>query len=318
MSPSPPPPSSISTPPPPSTVSTPPPPPSASMRLSAHTDILARIFAHALRSPREIVVPDWGTTTIKRGDTGIATGLLALNHEWYHRNLSAFFRENDFVVGGHGGGLRLLLLLPSLPLLPGQQPREDNSGICCSGAVVCHHHHHHHYQRRKKKIHLRSLRLVLGSPDHDLRGVDLCAAFISALKGLPPNNAIRTSRLHIHLLPFCFLNDKDLAAFAFALREKVEVEHRLQLSGLDVHWEWSLGLVPLALGMRMQPVRCEFVFHDDKAGKMGPFACGYVRARSEEERLGRGDGGKRVEVRDGRWFYERGVDGVYDEGEGRD
>lgn len=192
------------------------------------------------------------------------------------------YRDNEFVVDSHGSGLQYL---------------SQNMGVGVCG----------HACSRQPRI--KSLRLILGSEDHDQQGFFKCESFIQALKDMA--NQITVEHLHVELLPFCFLGKKDLAAFAFALKNKIKAEEDFELSGLDVHWEWNLRIVPMGLGMKMQPLNCNFVYHNDEEQKLGPFCCKYKPARNMNEKFGLGANGKKLEILDGKHFYELQQDGVY-------
>lgn len=199
---------------------------------------------------------------------------------------NALYRDNDFVVDRYGSGLQHL----------GQNMGFDTCGLTCP-----------------KKPLIKSLRLVLGSPDHDQEGFAMCESFTQTL--VDTASKITVEHLRIDLQAFSFLSNEDLVSFAVALGNKVHVKRDVELRGLDVHWELNLCALPLALHMRSQPIRCDLRFHDDRLQRLGPFRCTYQRAQSYSEKSGVGSDGKKLAIVDGKYFYELAEDGVYEENE---
>ena len=157
---------------------------------------------------------------------------------------------------------------------------------------------------------IESLCIILGHDNHDQQGVLMCESFIQALKDIP--NQITVDHLRIELTHCCFLGNKDFATFAFALKEKIKVGTDLVLCGFDYHWEWNLRLLPMGLGMRMQPLRCDFKYHNDREQKVGPFCCKYKLVETVNEKFGLDVDGQRLDIRDGKYYYELKQDGLYD------
>ncbi|KAL8932661.1 MAG: hypothetical protein Q9211_006191 [Gyalolechia sp. 1 TL-2023] len=254
----------------------------ARLRLARQGHIVDRIFEFAMHAnDNKIVMP---RLTGCPANAGIATGALAINHHLYHVCRRALYRDNELVVDCHGSGLQYL----------SQNMGLDTCGYACL-----------------KQPRIKLLRLVLGCQDHDQQGVFRCESFTQALKDMA--NQITVEHLRIDLEPFCFLGNEDLLAFATALQGKIKVERDVELRGLDVHWEWNLRAVPLALCMRSQPTRCHFKYHNDKQQQVGPFCCKYQRAQNMNEILGVDTDGTNLEIHDGKFYYELQQDGVYEE-----
>ncbi|KAI4175475.1 MAG: hypothetical protein LQ343_001675 [Gyalolechia ehrenbergii] len=254
----------------------------ARLRLAVQGHIVDRIFEFAMHANNNrIVMP---RLTGFPANAGIATGTLAINHRLYHVCRNALYRDNEFVVDRHGSGLQYL---------------SQNMGFSTCG-FAC-----------PRQPRIKSLRLVLGCQDHDQQGVFRCESFTQALKDM--TNQITVETLRIDLEPFCFLGNEDLIAFATALEGKIKVKRDFELCGLDVHWEWDLRAVPLALCMRSQPTRCNFKYHNDKQQQVGPFCCKYQRAQNMNEKFGVDTDGNDLEIQDGRYYYKLQQDGVYEE-----
>ncbi|KAL8830536.1 MAG: hypothetical protein Q9170_005688 [Blastenia crenularia] len=254
----------------------------ANLRLAQKRGIVDRIFDYAMQANgNKIVMPRFAGFT---ANAGVATGLLAVNHDLYHQCRDTMYRDNEFVVDALGSGLQHL---------------SQNMGINLCGHVCT------------RQPTVQSLRLVVGCDDHDEQGIIQSQSFIQALNDMA--NKVTVQHLKIELRPFCFFENKELAAFAFALKEKIKVEKDLLLSGFDYHWEWNLRLVPMAMGMQMQPMHCDFQYHNDQQQKVGPFCCRYQPAQSMNEKLGLDADGTKLDIHDGKHFYELQQDGLYDE-----
>ncbi|KAL8989464.1 MAG: hypothetical protein Q9169_008358 [Polycauliona sp. 2 TL-2023] len=148
-----------------------------------------------------------------------------------------------------------------------------------------------------------SIRFELGCREHDGMGVIKLEAFIQAIKDL--RRPIVVKHLRIDFLPFCFVGDRELAALADALKEKIQVERVFEMTGLDAQWECDLRMMPQALGMNLQPLVCDYKPRDDKQGIQGFFGCSYEPASNPNETLGLDAEGDELEILDGRFFYER-------------
>ncbi|KAL8947637.1 MAG: hypothetical protein Q9222_006109 [Ikaeria aurantiellina] len=184
--------------------------------------------------------------------------------------------ENQFVVDWFGAGL-----------LPLSRPRGLSS---CQEHCV-------------NQLTIGSLNLTLGSEDHDDIGAICTAGFIQSLRGM--TQSITVKHLRIDLLPFCFNTDDELEAFAKALGDKLKVEIVLEMTGLDIHWELNLRLVPMALHMKLQPIICEYERHNDERNIIGFFGCSYEPAGTVNEILGLDENGNELDINDGKKHFER-------------
>ncbi|KAI4187765.1 MAG: hypothetical protein L6R41_002611 [Letrouitia leprolyta] len=256
----------------------------ACLRLAQQVNLIDRILEFAMLANDNIIVMPRSTGST--ANTGISTEALAINHRLYHVCRRVLYRDNDFIVDGNGSGVQYL----------GQDMGFNTCGSTCSRQPV-----------------IKSLCLVLGSPNHDEEGFDMCESFTQALNDMA--NGITVEHLRIDLQAFCFLNNEDLVSFAIALGNKIKVNRDVDVHGLDVHWELNLCALPLALEMRSQPIQCDFKIHNDRLQQVGPFNCMYQRAQNVNERFGVDLNGKKLVVVDGKYFYKLAEDGVYEETE---
>ncbi|KAL8848247.1 MAG: hypothetical protein Q9221_006720 [Calogaya cf. arnoldii] len=150
---------------------------------------------------------------------------------------------------------------------------------------------------------INSIHFEIGCRDHDGMGLIKLEAFTQAIKDL--SRPIGTKHLRIDFLPFCFVGDWELAAFTDALQEKMQVDCIFEMTGLDVQWERDLRMVPQALGMKLQPLICDYEPHNDNEGIQGFFGCSYEPAANNNEIVGLDTEGNQLEILDGRYFYER-------------
>ncbi|KAL8682862.1 MAG: hypothetical protein Q9186_001108 [Xanthomendoza sp. 1 TL-2023] len=244
----------------------------AHLRLARHQNIIDRIAYFAMQADNhEIILPGITGASLK---TTIALNLLCINHKLYHQCRETMYRDNVFVVSKFGAGLRHL----SKPL------GFHYCGDICSATTA-----------------ISSARFEIGCHLNDGMGLIKMEAFTQALKDL--NRPVTVKHLRIDFLPFCFAGDSDLAALADALKEKIRVERVFEMTGLDVHWECDLRLIPKALKMKLRPLICDYV-PNDKKRTMGFFGCNYEPA-SDHDTIPELDAeGNELELRDGRYFYE--------------
>ncbi|KAL8978931.1 MAG: hypothetical protein Q9177_006269 [Variospora cf. flavescens] len=245
----------------------------AHLRLARTPSILNRIFRYAMQTTcGNILMP---RITGDRCNTGIATGLLAISHDLYHRCRDTLYRDNTFIVDKYGSGLQYL-------------SRAMGVSSCRFGCQT------------RPVIH--SLRLIVGCEDHDWQGVWKSEMMTQALKDI--SHPITVTRLRLDLSPFCFLGNKDLAEFADILKDKIKVTSAFELCGADVHWEWDLRVIPKAMGMKLEPEFIDFRHHSNQHQTHGWFGSLYKPAESDNERLGLDAEGKALEVHDGKYYYE--------------
>lgn len=197
------------------------------------------------------------------------------SHKLYHRCRDTMYRENQFVVDNFGAGLAYL----------GQRLGLHWCGIYC---CTC--------------PHIGSLKIRVGCDDHDAFGLVKTEGMIQALKDLP--HAITVEHLWIELLPWCFVGNADLALFVAAIAEKIEVQKRLDFTGLDVHCDMDLRTLPKALGMKLQPLLCQYEPHNDLRQIQGFFGCWYEPAKNENEKNGLNEDGSEMIIRDFQYFHE--------------
>ncbi|KAL8755372.1 MAG: hypothetical protein Q9199_003691 [Rusavskia elegans] len=246
----------------------------AHLRLAREQDIIDRIVHFAMQADKnEIILPN---RTGARPRQTVATNLMCINHNLYHRCREIMYRDNTFKISKFGAGLRHLT----------KQLGFHYCGEICSSTTA-----------------VSSIHFELGCRDHDGMGLIKLEAFTQAIKDL--SRPIATKHLRIDFLPFCFVGDRDLAAFADALRDKVHVDCVFEMTGLDVQWECDLRMMPQALGMKLQPLICDYEPHNDNQGIQGFFGCSYEPASNHNEIVGLDTEGNELEILDGRYFYER-------------
>lgn len=198
------------------------------------------------------------------------------SHETYHRCRDTLYRDNHFVVDTYGSGLQYL-------------SQSMGVDICRSGCVT--------------RPTIKSLRLVVGSEDHDFQGVLKAEMFTQALRDI--SHPMTVSRLQVDLSPFCFLDRKDFAQFVEGLSEKIIITKTLELYGSDIHWSlFDLRAVSKAMGMKLEPTSIEFRHHSDEHQTLGWFRCSYKLAGNDNERLGLDADGNELAVRDGKHYWE--------------
>ncbi|KAL8708713.1 MAG: hypothetical protein Q9220_006438 [cf. Caloplaca sp. 1 TL-2023] len=186
------------------------------------------------------------------------------------------YEENKFVVDYYGAGLILL----------GQPLGFADCAEYCSN-----------------KLTIGSLNIILGSEDHDILGSIRSRGMTFALNDMAQPIAVK--HLRIDFLPFFFAGDKDLSAFAEALGQKIKVEAVLEMVGLDVHWEWDLRSIPMALKMKLQPLHCEYKRYNDERNVRGFCGCSYEPAANENQILGLDENGNELDIVDGKLYFER-------------
>lgn len=202
--------------------------------------------------------------------------LTLYSHDVYHQCRDTLYRDNDFVVGHYGSGLRYL----SSPM---------GIDMCRHGCVT--------------RPTFTSLRLVVGSQDHDVQGALMSDMFTQALRDI--QGQMTVAHLRLQLEPFCFVGDKELAYFAELLAEKIQVTTTFELRGSDIHWLlYDLRLVPKALGMKLEPTAIEFHHHDDEQQTLGWFTSTYTHAQNDNEKLGLDAEGNELETHDGKHYSE--------------
>ncbi|KAL8895556.1 MAG: hypothetical protein Q9207_008124 [Kuettlingeria erythrocarpa] len=244
------------------------------LRLAATPSIVARIFHFAMQARGNEVVMPGNTRNVVAA--GLRLQVMAINHNVYHQCRDTLYRDNDFVVGHYGSGLRYL----SSPM-----------GIdMCRHACVT-------------RPAFSSLRLVVGSQDHDVQGVLMSDMYTQALRDI--QGQMTVAHLCLELAPFCFLGNKELAYFAELLAEKIQVTATFEFRGSDIHWLlYDLRIVPQAMGMKLEPKAIEFKHHDDEQQTLGWFSSSYIHAQSENEKLGLDAVGNELETHDGQHYSE--------------
>ncbi|KAI4091380.1 MAG: hypothetical protein LQ339_008132 [Xanthoria mediterranea] len=252
----------------------------AHLRLAREQDIIDRIVHFAMQADNnEIILP--GRTGDKPRQT-VATSLMCISHKLYHQCRGIMYHDNTFKVSKFGAGLRHLT----------KQLGFHYCGEVCSSTTA-----------------ISSIHFELGCRDHHGMGMIKFDAFTQAIKDL--NRPIATKHLRIDFLPFCFVGDRHLAAFADALKDKMHVDCVFEMTGLDVQWECNLRMIPQALGMKVQPLICDYEPHDDNQGLQGFFGCSYEPASNHNEVVGFDSEGNELKILDGRYFYERHELGLY-------
>ncbi|KAI4244688.1 MAG: hypothetical protein L6R40_002892 [Gallowayella cf. fulva] len=245
----------------------------AHLRLARQQHIIDRIAYFAMQAKNnEIILP---SSSADHASPTTATALLCINHDLYHQCRETLYRDNVFVVRKFGAGLRHL----------SKQLGFHYCGEVCASTTA-----------------ISSIRFEVGCKVHDGIGLIKMEAFTQALKDL--NRPITVKHLRIDFLPFCFVGDPDLAAFAAALKEKVRVERVFEMTGLDVHWECDLRMVPKALGMKLEPLVCDYIPHNDKKDIPGFFGCSYEPDSNEDEGVGSDAKRSNLNIKDGRYYYE--------------
>ncbi|KAL8782549.1 MAG: hypothetical protein Q9213_005274 [Squamulea squamosa] len=246
----------------------------AHLRLAREQSIIDRIIHFAMQADKnEIVLP---SGIAAHTSQTVATSLLCINHNLYHKCRDIIYRDNTFKVSKFGGGLRHLT----------KRLGFHYCGEVCSSTSP-----------------INSVHFELGCAGHDGMGMIKLEAFTQAIKDL--SRPIIVKHLRIDFLPFCFLGDRDLATFADALKDKIRVQRVFEMTGLDLHWECDLRMVPQALGMKLQPLICDYRPHDDSEGIQGFFGCSYEPASNDKEILGLDAEDEELVIKDGRYFYER-------------
>ncbi|KAL8700741.1 MAG: hypothetical protein Q9201_005286 [Fulgogasparrea decipioides] len=242
-------------------------------RLTGTADVWNKIIDLAMKADYQYIVVTGDN--VDRPNPNVATGLLRINHELYHRCRDIMYSENIIVIDETGAGFEYL----------GQKLGLHYCGeFCCACA------------------HIGSLHIIIGCDDYDFEGIVKTEAMIQAIKQLP--RSIVVQHLRIDLKPFCFANDRDLALFVDVLKDKIGVEQVFELTGLDVHWGLDLRTIPTALEMKLQPLHCDFEPHNDKWQTAGFFGCSYEPAKTENEKLGRDATGKEIEIKDAKYYYD--------------
>ncbi|KAL9635225.1 MAG: hypothetical protein Q9204_002696 [Flavoplaca sp. TL-2023a] len=245
----------------------------AHLRLAREQDIIDRIVYFAMQAENnEIILP---SATFARPRQTVATNLMCINHNLYHQCREIMYRDNTFMITKFGAGLRHLT----------KQLGFHYCGEVCSSTTA-----------------ISSIHFVLGCRDHDGMGLIKLEAFTQAIKDL--SRPIAVKHLRIDFLPYCFVGDRDLAVFADVLKEKIQVERIFEMTGLDVQWECNLRMIPQALGMKLQPLVCDYSPHNDNQGVQGFFGCSYEPAANHNENVGLDEEGNELEILDGRYFYE--------------
>ncbi|KAL8734571.1 MAG: hypothetical protein Q9166_001471 [cf. Caloplaca sp. 2 TL-2023] len=252
----------------------------ARLRLARQPTIINRIVHFAMQADdNQIVLPS--ATGVLTNPT-VAVSLLCINHRLYHQCRDIMYRHNTFVASKFGAGLHHLT----------KQLGFHYCGEVCSSTTA-----------------ISSVRFELGCVFHDGMGLIKMEAFTQAIKDL--TRPLTVKHLRIDFLPFCFVGNRDLAVFADALKGKIRVERVFEMTGLDVHWACDLRVVPKALGMKLNPLICDYIPHDDKQGVQGFFGCSYEPATSNNELAGLDTDGNDLIIKDGRFYYERHELGLY-------
>ncbi|KAL8686788.1 MAG: hypothetical protein Q9218_006867 [Villophora microphyllina] len=245
----------------------------ACLRLVRNSTIMNKILALAMTATNKtlhIVGP-----VDPRPNANIALSLLRVNHEFYHRCRDFMFSENTIVVDKFGYGLSVI-----------SKPH----GFHWCGEFCC------------RCVHVESLQLVLGCTRTVEGGVFKIECFMQAMKEM--KSSVTVNHLMIDLNPWCFNGDHDTIPFIEMFKGKFIVKEVLEFLGLDIHGHLDLRLFPKALGMKLQPLICDFIPHNTVRQTRGFFGCSYEPATTEAEMLGLDAAGNEIEIKDAMFCYE--------------
>ena len=150
---------------------------------------------------------------------------------------------------------------------------------------------------------LGSITLIIGKDLHDLKGYKHAKAFTRAIQEI--KSPINTIRLKLQFRNFCFHKGLTPRGFAAAIGSKIKVNHLLEMTGADYHWECDLRAIPRTLFMKIDPLTVGFTPRDTANQRVGFFGCLYKAAKTDFELLGLDEAGVQLPINDPGVLYEK-------------